>query len=365
MNKRKSTLNPAKTSFALGAEYATLLEELKKDIQASRIRAVLAANREQIGLYWRIGKRIVQKQDKLGWGKSVVEQLSIDLKKEFPGALGFSTQNLWYMRQFYLEYQKNANLQRLIGEIPWGQNIEIFSKASSEQEREYYLRATAEMGWTRNVLLNQIKANAYARQTSGKLHNFKKALPAHHAEQAEKAIKDVYMLDFLDITEPVHERELERRMVIRIRDLLMELGLGFTFIGSQYKISSPGKEYYIDLLFFNRKINCLVAVELKSGPFEAEYVAKMGLYLSLLNEKVREKHENHPIGLILCAERDHVEVEYALQNTRKPMGVSEYQLTKSIPPALRKYLPDAEELSARIKEEIGKGGTGKLRTRKK
>lgn len=336
------------------AEYLAFLKEIKNDIRNARVRAVLAANREQISLYWNIGKKIVFRQEKSGWGKSIVDRLSRDLRKEYPGVHGFSSQNLWYMRQFYLEYRDSQNLQRLVGEIPWGQNIEILSKTGSAEEKEYYLRATAEMGWTRNVLLNQIKAGAFGRQTRGKLHNFRSALPAHRAEQADRAIKDVYLLDFLDIAKPVHEREMERRMVSRIRDVLMEMGKGFSFIGNQYKISSPTKDYYIDLLFFNRKINCLVAVELKSGPFEAEYVAKMGLYLGLLNDTVREKHENHPIGLILCAERDHVEVDYALKTTRKPVGVAEYQLTKSVPTALRKYLPDTASLSARIRDEIQK-----------
>ena len=351
--KRNKILSTDKNSKPVSTEeYSAFLKEIKADIRNARVRAVLAASREQTGLYWNIGKKIVVRQEESGWGKAIVERLSIDLQKEYPGVHGYSVQNLWYMRQFYLEYRNNPNLQRLVGEIPWGQNIEILSKTTTTVEKEYYLKATAEMGWTRNVLLNQIKADAFSRQAKSKQHNFKRALPAHRAEQADRAFKDVYMLDFLDVAIPIHERAIERKMVARIRDVLMELGKGFSFIGNQYKISSPTKDYYIDLLFFNRKINCLVAVELKAGPFEAEYVAKMGLYLGLLNDTIREKHENHPIGLILCAERDHVEVEYALQTTRKPMGVAEYQLTKTIPAALQKYLPDTKSLSARIHDEM-------------
>ena len=353
--KQKKNISAGKESAPVSLEeYLAFLKEIKADIHRARFRAVLAASREHIGLYWNIGKKIVGRQEKTGWGKAIVERLSEDLQKEYPGVQGYSSQNLWSCDKFYLEYKDFPNLQRLVGEIPWGQNIEILSKINTIEEKEYYLKATAEMGWTRNVLLNQIKADAFRRQSKSKSHNFKSTLPAHRAEQADQAIKDVYMLDFLDVAKPIHERELERRMVMRIRDVLMELGKGFSFIGNQYKISSPTKDYYIDLLFFNRKINCLFAVELKAGPFEAEYVAKMGLYLGLLNDTVREKHENHPIGLILCAERDHVEVEYALKTTRKPVGVAEYQLTKAVPAALKKYLPDTTSLSARIHDEMQK-----------
>jgi predicted nuclease of restriction endonuclease-like (RecB) superfamily len=351
---RTKNISPPAGEISLSADYLAFLKEIKSEIRNARIRAVLAANREQIRLYWSIGKKIVERQELFGWGKSIVERLALDLRKEYAGTKGFSAQNLWYMRQFFLAYRDLPNLQRLVGEIPWGQNIMIFSKTDTAEEKEFYLRAVAAMCWTRNVLLNQIKADAYHRQNAAKKHNFRKALPAYRAEQADRAIKDVYMLDFLDIAKPVHERELERRMVERIRDVLMEMGQGFSFIGNQYRITTPSKEYFIDLLFFNRKLNCLIAVDLKSGPFEAEYVSKMGLYLGLLNDTVREKHENHPIGLILCAERDHVEVEYALSTTRKPMGVAEYRLTKTVPSALRKALPDAAALSERIRFELNK-----------
>ena len=243
--------------------YDSLLNAIKTRIAKSRFRAFRAANKEQIDLYWYIGRQIAERQEKEGWGKSVVEKLSNDLRSLYPDTQGYSATNLWQMRRFFLTYRDDTILQQLVKEIPWGQNLLIIAKAKDPDERAYYLRATAEMAWTRDVLLNQLKAGAYERHALvQKQHNFERALPEHLAEQADKAMKDVYMLDFLDIGKPVLERELERRMVSSIRDVLLELGYGFAFIGNQYRVSSGTKDYFIDLLFYHRALSCLVAVEL-------------------------------------------------------------------------------------------------------
>ena len=334
-------------------DYAEFLDAIKSRIRTARITAARAVNKELITLYWSIGKDIVEKQEQLGWGKSVVEQLSKDLKHEFDGASGFSTQNLWYMRQFYLEYREHTNLQQLAGEIPWFSNVTILSKVKDDSARAYYLRATAEMGWSRNVLLNQIKAKAYERQQLlPKQHNFQKALPVHLAEQADKAMKDVYMLDFLGITKPVLEREIESRMVVAIKDVLLELGYGFAFLGNQYRIKANQNEYFIDLLFYHRRLKCLVAVELKAGKFQPEYAGKMNFYLNLLDAYVKEKEENPPIGIILCADRDKFEVEFALRGIDKPVGVAEYRLTTKLPKSLVGKLPDVNRLKREIMKEL-------------
>jgi predicted nuclease of restriction endonuclease-like (RecB) superfamily len=287
-----------------------------------------------------------------------VEKLAGDLRKEFPNTAGFSASNLWFMRQFYLEYRDHTNLLQLAREIPWFSNVTIFSKVKDTTARKYYLKATAEMGWSRNVLLNQIKANAYERHLlQHKQHNFERALPMHLAEQADKSMKDVYMLDFLGITKPVLERELEQRMVAAIKDVLLELGYGFSFLGNQYRIKAGNNEYFIDLLFYHRRLKCLVAIELKAGKFQPEYAGKMNFYLNLLDDNVREKDENPSIGIILCADRDHLEVEYALRGIQKPMGVAEYRLTNKLPKALAGKLPDAEKLRREIMRELeGKKG---------
>ena len=257
------------------------------------------------------------------------------------------------MRQFYIEYKGEINLQQLVGEIPWGQNLVIMSKVKGRDAREYYLNATWQMGWSRNVLLHQIKSQAYERhKLANKQHNFHKALPEHLAEQADQAMKDVYVLDMLGVEKPILELELEKKMVSKIKEVMLELGYGFAFIGNQYRIVANGKEYFIDLLFSNRRLNSLVAVELKIGQFKPEYAGKMNFYLNLLDDYVREPGENPSIGIILCTERDYFEVEYTLRGLDKPVGVSEYVLTRELPSELKNKLPEAEELKTEIRKEM-------------
>lgn len=259
------------------------------------------------------------------------------------------------MRQFYLEYKDYKNLQQLVGEIPWGQNLLILSKVKGLKEREYYLRMTGEMGWSRNVLLHQIQTYAYKRhKLTSKQHNFQKTLPAVLAEQADQAMKDIYTLDFLGITKPVVERELERRLVNQIRDIILEFGHGFAFIGNQYPVRLKDEEYFIDLLFYHRKLRCLVAIELKSGKFEPEYAGKMNFYLNLLNDFVKEPDENPAIGIILCGDRNRMEVEYALKGIDKPVGVAQYVLTRKLPFEFAGKLPKPEYLEKQIMQELGK-----------
>lgn len=335
-------------------QYRQFLDEVKTEIRQTKIHVARSANRELIQLYWRLGKVITEKQEALGWGKSIVEQLARDLQRIFDGRSGFSTQNLWYMRQFYQEYHDDTNLQQLVGEIPWGQNLSIMAKVKDRDARQYYLKATIEMGWSRNVLVHQIESQAYERHhLADKQHNFQKALPEHLAEQADQAMKDVYMLDMLGVEKPVLEAELESRMVSKIKDVMLELGYGFAFIGNQYRIVANNNEYFIDLLFSNRRLNALVAFELKVGRFKPEYAGKMNFYLNLLDDYVREPNENPSIGIILCKERDHFEVEYALRGIEKPVGVSGYELTRTLPPELRNKLPDPELLEDEIRKEMG------------
>lgn len=274
-------------------DYVSFLKEIKEKISAARIKAYRRLNKELITLYWDIGKTIVERQEKHGWGQSVVEKLARDLQKEFDSRQGFSPQNLWFMRQFYMEYKNYSNLQQLVRELPWGHNILIFSKIKNPDERKYYLKASAQMGWSRNVLLNQIKSDAYARYLQGpKQHNFAKAMPLNLAEQANESLKSVYNLDFLGVTKPILERELEKKLVKKVKQFILELGYGFSFIGNQYRLVLGGSEYFVDLLFFNRKLKCLVALELKTGRFEPEYAGKMDFYLNLLNEQVKMDDEN-------------------------------------------------------------------------
>lgn len=335
-----------------GKEYIKFLNEIKSRIVMARIQAIKSVNKELIKLYWDIGRAIVERQEKYKWGDAVVEKLATDLKGDFKTTFGFSTQNLWYMRQFYLEYKDVPILQQLVGEIPWGHNILILSKIKDRNEREYYIKASAEMGWSRNVLLNQIKAGAYEFSLRRKTHNFPRVLPKYLAEQADESIKSLYNLDFLCIKRPVIEREIERRLVDKIKRFMLELGKDFSFIGNQYRLILGDNEYFVDLLFFNRNLKCLVAIELKTGKFEPEYAGKMDFYLHLLDEQVRLKDENPPIGIILCADKDNIVVEYALRSVKKPVGVAEYYLTKKLPKYLVGKLPDANALKLPIQEEL-------------
>jgi predicted nuclease of restriction endonuclease-like (RecB) superfamily len=333
-------------------EYVTFLNEIKSRIVAARIQAIRSVNKELINLYWDIGKTIVERQEQFGWGKGVVEQLSRDLTNEYANFEGFSRDNLWRMRMFYLAYKDHAKLAQLVPVLPWGHNILIMQKVKNAKEREYYIASCIKFGWSRNVLLNQIKADAYTLSLKQKAHNFPKTLPAHLAEQADESIKSVYNLDFLGITKPVLERELERRLIEKIKQFILELGYGFSFIGNQYRLVLGNIEYFVDLLFFNRKLQCLVAVELKTGKFEPEYAGKMDFYLHLLDEQVKLEDENPSIGIILCAEKDNIVVEYALLSVKKPVGVAEYYLTKTLPKHLRGKLPEAEDLKLPIRQEL-------------
>lgn len=336
----------------IGREYINFLNEIKSRIVSARIQAIRSISKELIKLYWDIGKSIVERQKRFGWGKGVVEQLSRDLINEYANFEGFSPDNLWRMRMFYLEYKDDPILAQLVPELPWGHNILIMQKIKDNKEREYYITASIKLGWSRNVLLNQIKAGAYALSLKQKTHNFPRALPMYLAEQADEAMKSVYNLDFLGITKEVLERELEKRLIDKIKRFMLELGKGFSFIGNQYRLTLGNNEYSVDLLFFNRNLKCLIAIELKTGKFEPEYAGKMDFYLRLLDEQVRLKDENPPIGIILCADKDNIVVEYALRSVKKPVGVAEYYLTKKLPKYLTGKLPDANALKLPIQEEL-------------
>src|SRR5579884_419115 len=337
----------------LPPKYAEFLSAVKERVRRSRLRAYRTVNRELIDLYWSIGEEIVDRQEKHGWGKSIVERLSADLCKEVPDSSGFSARNLWHMRDFFLAYRRNPKLKQLVSEIPWGQNIIILQKVKGAAAREYYLKATGELGWSRNVLIHQIEAQAFERhRVERKQHNFKQSLPEPLSEQADLALKDAYLLDFLGLHRTAKEREIEGKMIAKIRDVLLELGAGFSFIGSQYKIVLSGDEYFIDLLFFHRPLRCLVAIELKAGEFQPEHAGKLNFYLNLLDDQVRQKDENPSIGIILCQSRNHLKVEYALRNIQKPIGVAQYYLTRELPSDLSRVLPSAEELEREIEAEL-------------
>ncbi|HII15755.1 MAG TPA: DUF1016 domain-containing protein [Nanoarchaeota archaeon] len=328
--------------------YSSLLGEIKERIRSAQYEALKAVNKELIFLYWDIGRMINERQKEYTWGKSVVELLAKDLQKEFPGIKGFSASNLWRMRIFYQEYYQNPKLAPLVREISWTKNVIIMERCKDDIRREFYLKTTKKFGWTKDVLINQIEAVAFERFMANQT-NFDKTVPEKYRHQAKLAVKDEYSFDFLELAEEHSEKELERALLENVRKFLIEMGGYFTFAGNQYRLEIDGEEFFIDLLLYHRKLRCLVAIELKIGAFKPEYAGKMQFYLSALNDRVKLPDETPSIGIILCKDKSRTIVEYALKDTKKPIGVSTYRLTEKLPRELKKYLPSPEEMIERIK----------------
>lgn len=326
-------------------DYAQLLAEVKERVRSAQYAALKAVNTELVGLYWDLGRMIVERQEQAGWGKSVVERLSQDLRREFPGVAGFSVQNLWYMRQFHMEYRGDERLQPLVGEIAWAHNLVIMSKCKAPLEREFYLRMTRKFGWSKNVLIHQIDNQSYEKSLSGQT-NFDQTLTPELRVQAKLAVQDEYTFDFLELAEQHSERELERALITRVEDFLRAMGGRFAFMGSQYRLEVDGREFFLDLLLFHRRLRALVAIELKIGDFQPEFVGKMQFYLTALDRQVRQEDENPSIGIILCKEKSRTIVEYALHDATKPIGVATYQITKTLPKEFKGQLPKPEEIAA-------------------
>lgn len=337
----------------LTKDYKSYIETLKKEIAQSRIKANLAVNKELILLYWKIGKNILEMQEKEGWGAKVVEQVSKDLRKDFPEMRGLSIQNISYMRQFFQEYPENQIIQQAVGQIPWGHNILIISKVKDPEQRLWYVHQTIGNGWSRNVLAMQIDTKLYERQGQA-ITNFKETLPSPQSDLAHEIVKSPYNFEFLNIEGDIYERKLEKALVDHIRDFMLELGKGFAFIGSQYKLTLSNQDYYLDLLFYNLQLRCYTIIELKTGPFKPEYAGKMNFYLNVLDHEVKDEQDNASIGIILCREKDHITAKYALDGIKRPLGVSEYQLSKDLAEKLKEALPKPKDLEKDLEEELEK-----------
>ena len=328
----------------ISADYAALLAEVKERVRSAQYAALKAVNQELVALYWDIGRLIEERQRGRTWGKSIVTNLAGDLQQEFPGIQGFSTQNLWYMRQFYRAYHGHEKLQPLVGEISWAKHLAILGKCKDPLEREFYIRMTKKFGWTKNVLIHQIENQSYEKTLLGQT-NFNKTLTPKLRAQAKLAVRDEYTFDFLELGDEHSERELERALIARIEHFLRAVGGMFAFVGSQFRLEVDGEEFFIDLLLFHRRLKSLVAIELKIGKFQPEFVGKMQFYLTALDRQVREADENPSIGIILCKEKNRTVVEYALYDARKPIGVATYRTVKRLPKELKGMLPAPEEIA--------------------
>ncbi len=343
---------PRHMKGTLPADYRPWLETVKSTIRSAQIKAALAVNETLIRLHWEQGKLIVKKQEQANWGAAVVDRLSADLKVEFPDLTGFSRLNLFQMRRFYLFYRDaDEFVLQLVKQIPWGHNILIFRKIKEPEVARFYLLATVQNNWSRNVLDLHIASGLHLRQGQA-ITNFSKTLPAPLADLAEQTLKDPYIFDFLTLASDARELDLERQLTQSITNFLMELGAGFAFVGRQYRLEIGKKTYSIDLLFYHLRLRSYVVVDLKMKSFEPEFAGKMNFYLSAADDILRDEGDNPSIGIILCKTKERIEVEYALRDLNKPIGVSEWLLTTHLPENLKPSLPSVEEIEQELEERL-------------
>ena len=332
----------------ISPEYAEFLESLKEKVRAAQVRAGLAVNRELVILYWEIGHEIATRQQTLGWGAKVAPQLSKDLRRAFPEMKGFSPRNLNYMKAFYEAWPDKEILQQLVAIIPWGHLVRILDKTSTPEQRLFYVRKTMENGWSRNVLMVHMERDLYQREGQA-VTNFEATLPPPQSDLAVQILKDPYVFDFLGLEEDAQEREIEGAMIRHLKDTLVEMGMGFAFVGQQVHLEVGERDFYVDLLFYHLKLHSYVVVELKAVEFQPEFSGKLNFYLSAVDDLVRDPDVDGPsIGLLLCRKKEGVVVEYALRDIHKPIGVADLQLTRLVPEDLKGELPTVEMLEAEL-----------------
>ena len=329
-------------------EYREIFETVKNEILKSQYRAMQAVNKELIFMYWHIGKVILENAE---WGNKFIDHLSLDLKMEFPEIKGFSVRNLKYMRKIAEEYPDFEFVQQVVAQIPWGHNVVLLDKVKEFEERKWYIEQSIQNGWSRNILNMQISSKLYERQAiAEKITNFRNTLPDVQSDLALQTIKDPYIFDFISLKGKVKEAEVESAMIHKIKDVLIELGSGFAFVGNQYKLTVSKKDYFIDLLFYHLKLKCYIVVELKAREFEPADAGQLNFYLSAIDELVKDETDRSTIGLLLCKTKDKFTVEYALKDMNKPIGVSEYKLLEDIPEYLQEQLPKAEDIELHIQD---------------
>lgn len=329
--------------------YADWLKGVKERIRLARIKVALAANSELLSFYWDLGKMIADKQTETKWGDKIIEQVSKDLKREFPDMQGLSTSNLKYCKRFYLFYHSSIG-QQPVDQLPWGHNILIFTKSKDISEAGFYIQQTIENNWSRDVLSLQIKTNLFARQGHA-VSNFKNTLPLPMSDLAEQTLKDPYIFDFMALVQPYKEKDIENQLVNHVTKFLLELGKGFAFVGQQYHLEIADNDYYIDLLFYHIKLKCYVVIELKNTKFIPEYAGKLNFYLSAVDSLLKTDLDSPTIGLLLCRDKNNIEAEFALRDMNKPMGISEFQFTENLPDNLKSSLPTIEEIENELKNK--------------
>jgi predicted nuclease of restriction endonuclease-like (RecB) superfamily len=345
----------APTKSGLPSDYGAALAEIKQRIGSERVRVVLAANAAMVLLYWDIGRVILKRQERDGWGAGVIDRLAADLLGAFPEMRGLSPRNLRFMRSFAAEFPSLSKVKQLVSHLPWGQIIRLMQLVKEPAERDFYIRAAIEHGWSRSILELQIEQQAHKRQGEA-LNNFKQTLPPLESDLAAQVFKDPYLFDFLGTADPRREREVEQALVDHVQAFLLELGAGFAFVGRQVHLEIGDSDYYADLLFYHLKLRCYVVIELKAVAFEPGFVGQMNMYLSAVDDLLKHADDKPTIGLLLCRSKNRLQVEYALRGLNKPLGVAAWQtkLTESLPKELRGSLPSIEELEAELAPKQGK-----------
>jgi predicted nuclease of restriction endonuclease-like (RecB) superfamily len=335
--------------LAIPPDYATTLAQLKQRIGEERLRVVLSANRALVRMYWDIGRVVLAREVAEGWGAKVVTRLAHDLSRAFPDMKGFSPRNIRYMRAFAEAWPDPEVVQQVVARIPWGQNLVLLERLRDPAVRAWYAQRVLEQGWSRSVLALQIDGQAWER--SGKaVTNFSHTLPPPASDLAVQVFKDPYLFDFLGTADPRREAEVERALVQHVQQFLLELGIGFAFVGRQVRIEVGDKDFYVDLLFYHLGLRCFVVIELKAVPFEPSFTGQLSFYLAAIDDRMRHPTDGPTIGLLLCRGKDRLEVEYALRGLKQPVGVADWQaeLVRSLPDDLAGSLPTVEELEAEL-----------------
>ena len=325
-------------------DFKQILNDIKIDIKNTQRKTIIEANSNLIMLYFRLGKIL---DDNFEYGNKFIDDVARELNLEFPKIKGFSVRNLKYMKKFYNEYKNDELVQQLVAQLPWGHNLLLIEKIKDNETRKIYAEATIKNGWSRNVLAMQIESNYHLRIGSN-INNFNNLLPSTDSDLANNSFKDPYIFDFITLKEDFKEKELEEALLTKIRDVLLELGKGFSFVGNQYKISTADNDYYIDLLFYHLELRCYIVVELKAGKFKPEYTGQLGFYVTAVDETLRKENDNPTIGLLLCKDKDRLSVDWSLKSTSVPVGVSSYEVKNILPKEVLDKLPTEEDLNLHI-----------------
>lgn len=325
-------------------EFKKIINVIKEDIKKAQIKTAIQVNKNLIMLYFRLGKILY---DNFKYGNKFIDEISRELRLEYPNSKGYSVRNLKYMKKFYLEYKDNESVQQLVAQVPWGHNIVLMEKIANIEIRTVYIRGIIENNWGREMLIHQIE-NEYHLRIGNSNNNFKTSLPATDSDLANYIVKDPYVFDFVSLNNNYKEQDLEVAMINKVKDLLLELGKGFSFVGNQYKVSMHDKDYYIDLLFYHLELRCYIVVELKSTAFKPDFIGQLSFYITAIDETLKKDFDNSTIGLLLCREKDRLSVEWSLKGTNLPIGVSSYKIDECMPKGILEKLPTEEEINLHI-----------------